>query len=246
MKKTSFEISRFKWFFFVLWVLVLIGCSRILDFSPGPRRCDTLDRFLYSEGACAVRRTSAGVRAGYGVIVVSGGDPGATVRKQGIEAITDAGIVLGVASSTKGTPDTATAAYIGATIPRWVRITWRKPVPGHIIGVSGSRIETLNYGEIVGDYTIPVVERIPQEVLEYANAHRKRAVVLTFRIKDDGVLFGWGVRNYYGGQLIETLHGGDFPCSPNPDPWKEVASTPQCITGYLRDAPWYRADLEEN
>jgi hypothetical protein len=65
-------------------------------------------------------------------------------------------------------------------------------------------------GAIVGDFTIPALDRIPPEALTLARSRRKQPLVLRFRIRDDGVDFGWMVRRQDGVPFQVLMRGGDF------------------------------------
>jgi hypothetical protein len=65
-------------------------------------------------------------------------------------------------------------------------------------------------GTVVGDYTVPVLERIPPQAFDLARAGKKRPLVLRFRIRDDGVDFGWMVRLQDGVPFEVLMRGGDF------------------------------------
>ncbi len=68
--------------------------------------------------------------------------------------------------------------------------------------------------QLLGDYVVEVASRIPDEVLNYIRAGRRRALRLKFRLKDDGVLFGWDVEEthttQHGTGLRYQFPGGDF------------------------------------
>jgi hypothetical protein len=69
-----------------------------------------------------------------------------------------------------------------------------------------------NEGKITGDYTIPIAERIPDEVLRDIRAHGG-ALRLKFRLEPDGVLFGWDIeRDGKGTGYVfrYDMPGGDF------------------------------------
>ncbi|MHB0916490.1 MAG: hypothetical protein ACYC39_06705 [Thiobacillus sp.] len=113
-----------------------------------------------------------------------------------------------------------------ARVPLWVRVTWRDgsgwsdfpvgdhrrtayrqgPIPGTAEWVEGV---------IAGDYTIPVAERIPDEVVE---SLRKDPGMLRikFRLHPNGVYFGWDIERrpgYKPGYSVSAMHdmpGGDF------------------------------------
>lgn len=64
-------------------------------------------------------------------------------------------------------------------------------------------------GTILGDYTVPVAARIPDEVLRDIRA-KGGALRLKFRLKPDGVLFGWDIERPGGGISKFDMPGGDF------------------------------------
>ena len=163
-----------------------------------------------------------GPRPGFGAVIVVDLQNGSS-NKDGLEGITDTGRRLFGGGAYKGGSSNGT--FVGETAPKTVRISWRKPVPGFIIATTGVRVETLDFGEVLGDYTIEVASRIPAEVMKYASEGKERAIKLTFRIKDDGVLLAWGVQENYGGLNTESLRGGDFPCSPT----SQFATRPTCM-----------------
>lgn len=143
---------------------------------------------------------------GMGYVVTYGLAPDAS-QKHSINGMTDAGnqIISGGLRAGGGG-----ASHFGGgtnmSFPRWVRVTWREPSfikPGEIEWTKG---------EIIGDYHVEVLSRIPAEVFEYAFAKRGRAVRLKFLIKDDGVLFGWDVQESSedNKRWVRKLPGGDF------------------------------------
>lgn len=178
-------------------------------------------------------------RPGFGAVIRYESVPG-TTEKYGINAVTDQGKRLfgpaALPPPEKIGQGGGTSSYGGMDVPRWVRVTWRTPIHGKkFIPSIGNVIDTLDFGEIVGDYKVEIASRIPAEVLRYASRGRGRAIYLVFRIKDDGVLLSWSVQESYGGLWSYSLHGGDFPC----DPISPHATRPTCTSGYLKDAPWY-------
>jgi hypothetical protein len=186
-----------------------------------------------SMGGCV---SALGMRPSYGVVVVYQAVPGSTI-KNGIDAVSDEGKRLfGPAElSAPKIPSHGggTSGYGGMGVPKWVEVSWRtgdfiqRYDPVTKSGWTG--------GTVVARHRIEVASRIPPEVLKYASEGKGRAVYLTFRIKDDGVLLGWSVQESYGGLWAYSLHGGDFPCNPvSPN-----ATRPTCTSGYLKDAPWY-------
>ncbi|MDB5796888.1 MAG: hypothetical protein JWP36_790 [Paucimonas sp.] len=93
-------------------------------------------------------------------------------------------------------------------VPTEIHVTWREgeysraPEGGRWIG-----------GRLVGDYRVPVAERIPDELLDYIRRNGG-ALRLKIRLKDDGVLIGWDVEEWYttkyGRGLRWVRPGGDF------------------------------------
>lgn len=167
-----------------------------------------------------------------GMVVVYKLAPGA-FKKEGVNAITDAGNRLFGSSQMTQQGGGGTSAVGGGSkmsFPRWVRVTWREG-PGIDMdfkhgGWTG--------GTVVGDYTVEVLSRIPAEIFTYVTAARGRAIVLRFRLKDDGVLLAWDVQESYGSGWVYSLHGGDFPCETSP-----YQTRPNCTDGPLAKAPWY-------
>jgi hypothetical protein len=171
---------------------------------------------------------------GKGMIIDSRLAKGAT-SKEAVEGISDAGNeIFGFALLTPTGGDTS--SFGGGTkmsFPRWVHVTWRQ-------GPIKMNYRNNGYvgGTIIGDYKVEVLSRIPEDVFKYVAEAHGRAIVLRFRIKDDGVLFAWDVQERVvhpsGGRgLVFSLHGGDFPCENNP------RTDPDCTPGRLEDAPWY-------
>lgn len=100
-------------------------------------------------------------------------------------------------------------------IPRAIRAIWRESVTH-----SGGQ-GRWEGGTIVGDYTVPVAERIPDSLLDYIRQNGG-ALRLKIRLVDDGVLIGWDVEHVIplkdwkhnslglGSGVSYRLPGGDF------------------------------------
>ena len=171
---------------------------------------------------------------GMGMVINSGLAKGAT-PKYGINAISDTGNIIFASSAYL--PNAMSTASIGGgskmSFPRWVRVTWRQgPGIHYDQGVFFG-------GTVIGDYSIEVLSRIPEEISAYVGAARGRVIVSRFRVKDDGVLLAWHVQETVthpggGSGLVASMHGGDFPCETSPN-----QSHPTCTEGRLEDAPWY-------
>ena len=184
------------------------------------------------------------LKPSYGIVVVYGVVANST-EKYGVEAIANDGRRLfGSASlpALEKSTDSGTLSYGGAGVPQWVQVSWREPIRGQQVATSGKVFETLDFGKKLGDYRVEVAGRIPKEVFKYASEGRGRAIRLIFRIKDNGVLFAWGVQqnvrapNGATGRVY-SLFGGDLSC----DDVGGVISKERCTSGYLKDAPWYNS-----
>ncbi|NLF53646.1 MAG: hypothetical protein GX576_04465 [Thauera phenolivorans] len=155
----------------------------------------------------AKRRTDRELR-GWGFVVYHELAPGAQ-DKYGVKGTTDTGrSIFGNARLYER--NSAVSAYGGSryqSFPRWVRVTWREG--DFVLDMRGG----WKGGTIVGDYTVPVLERIPEELFTYVRAQRGRAIRLKFRIHDGGVLFGWDVEDHgkdFEGPLRHVMAGGDW------------------------------------
>ena len=96
-------------------------------------------------------------------------------------------------------------AFGPTRIPLSVRVIWREnPTP--VWGKTGG----IDYeGKIIGDHTLEVAQRIPDEVLTEIRSHGG-SLRLKFRLMPDGVLFGWDIELPGGSISTFALPGGDF------------------------------------
>ena len=142
------------------------------------------------------------------VVVTYALAPAASI-KEGVTAVTDSGKVLFSPSSQRSFNESINAysGGLNGSLPRWVRVTWRTGADIDLDTTNGR----WKGGTIAGDYTVNVLKRIPDDVLAFASARHGRAIVLRFRLKDDGVLFSWDVQEAgkFGG-WVYLMHGGDF------------------------------------
>lgn len=190
-------------------------------------------------GSACTNEAGLASRPSYGVVIQYGGDVGIST-KWGVTAVTNTGhrlfapAKLGAARNVGGFD--GLSSYGGASVPEWVRVTWRTPINGETIATTGAKIKTLDFGEVIGDYKIQIASRIPAETLKYASQGSGRALRLIFRVKDDGVALAWNVEEtvrYESGTRSRwySFHEGDFACDPAP--------SVKCTTGRPEDAPWY-------
>jgi hypothetical protein len=139
---------------------------------------------------------------GIGVVLVLDAVPGPGM--EGVMIRDDEGYRL-LSHSLVSKSNRGISALGGIRVPLTVRAIWREH-PKAIWGKNGG----IDYeGAIIGDYTIPVAERIPNEVLDDIRAHGG-ALRLKFRLKPDGVLFGWDIERDGGGISKFDMAGGDF------------------------------------
>ncbi|SDY98573.1 hypothetical protein SAMN04515617_1432 [Collimonas sp. OK242] len=109
--------------------------------------------------------------------------------KQGVTFYDDRGYVIDAPSSLS-LKNNSQSAYPGGErgLPKTIRATWRVGDFRQKQGGGG-----WNGGTIVGDYTIPVAGRIPDEILNYIRKNGG-ALRIKLRLKDDGILLGWDVQ----------------------------------------------------
>lgn len=108
-------------------------------------------------------------------------------------------------SSLLSLEDVSTPSYFNMSmpVPMAVRATWREGA----YHFQGKAQGSWTGGNIVGDYTVPVAQRIPGEILEHIRTHGG-SLRVKIRLKDDGVLVGWDVEDK--APLRYSLPGGDF------------------------------------
>ncbi len=100
----------------------------------------------------------------------------------------------------------AIMAFPSGIVPEKVRVVWR---------ANADEGYTDKYGRIrysapiVGDYTFPVASRIPDEIAKEIRKHGG-GLRLKFRLKPDGVMFGWDIERFSGGLPRHSMPGGDF------------------------------------
>lgn len=117
-------------------------------------------------------------------------------------------------SASIGRGGRATLHVGAARVPRWVRVAWHKDDENFRATSSG---EGIKYeGTIIGDYTIPVAERIPDAVLESLRKNPRGNLRIKFRLHPEGVYSGWEIDRGQGKVRSADdpppyeLTGGDF------------------------------------
>lgn len=99
-------------------------------------------------------------------------------------------------------PNAVGFTYSSYRVPKTLRVEWRT---GDCRATAGEPGEPYRGGTQVAEYTIPVADRIPLELLK-AGQEGKGGVRLKFRLHDDGVLFGWDLAVPFE----SFMEGGDF------------------------------------
>ena len=106
-------------------------------------------------------------------------------------------------------------------IPERLRIIWRNTDAWRL---SDDGKKNLHAGDIIGDETIEVGTRIPQELIDDLNRDPRGSLRLKFRMSNQGTLFGWDIerrpgfdpnkRDQWGEAVyvgpVHSFAGGDF------------------------------------
>ncbi len=97
-------------------------------------------------------------------------------------------------------------SFPGGVVPEKVRVIWRVNDSEGYRDVRGG----IRYSaKILGDYTLPIASRIPDAVLQEIRKNGG-GLRLKFRLKPDGVMFGWDIERFSGGLPRHSMPGGDF------------------------------------
>ncbi|WP_265283867.1 hypothetical protein [Verminephrobacter aporrectodeae] len=102
------------------------------------------------------------------------------------------------------------------SIPRILHVTWRTADAEQRKNRNGVRNVLAGFegGTILGDYTVQVASRIPDEVLDFIRKNGSSLLRLKIRLADHAVLVGWDVEEWYtakGGRTFRyVMPGGDF------------------------------------
>jgi len=97
-------------------------------------------------------------------------------------------------------------AFPSGVVPEQVRVVWRVNADE---GYTDKQGRIRYSAAIVGDYTFPVASRIPDEIAKEIRSHGG-GLRLKFRLKPDGVMFGWDIERFSGGLPRHSMPGGDF------------------------------------
>lgn len=147
--------------------------------------------------------------------------------KSGLSAVTDTGIEIFGAAELNRRNDGILSFGGSIPFPKWVQVSWRKPIMNKRISSTGATYETLDFGEVVGSYRVDVSGRVPEELFTQARAARGRTIKLHFLMMDDGVLLAWSIQELRQYGFFELFHGGDF-------------KRPTLDNGKVTEFGWYR------
>jgi hypothetical protein len=167
------QFTKTKVFTLLIGFILLPGCnaSRAFEAAHGSKSASTQfnDRFHGTGGA--------------GQLILD-----AVNRKEGVTFYNEHGSVISAPGSLSPR-NTSQSAYPGGErgVPKTIRATWRTGYFEQKAGGGG-----WDGGTIIADYTIPVADRIPDEVLDDIRRNGG-ALRIKLRLKDDGILLGWDV-----------------------------------------------------
>jgi hypothetical protein len=129
-----------------------------------------------------------------------------------------------------GLSGTGNGKFHISNIPIRLRVTWRKQDPSNPIVNKGSGPANSVYrekwsgGKVIGDFEIPVADRIPDDLLDDLRRDPKGSLRIKIRLHREGVLLGWDIErrpgydpkklNAYGNPVfvsaVHSFAGGDF------------------------------------
>ena len=124
----------------------------------------------------------------------------------GVEFFADGNEIPFYARSLQKKTGRAIMAFPSGVVPEQVRVVWRA---NDSEGYTDKQGRIRYSAAIVGDYTFPVASRIPDEIAKEIRSHGG-GLRLKFRLKPDGVMFGWDIERFSGGLPRHSMPGGDF------------------------------------
>jgi hypothetical protein len=177
----------------------LCGALALLSVLPG---CNAMGRVPPN----APQLTDAQRRLkDVGMVLVVDAVPG--VEMLGNEFFADGSDRPFYASSVTRKGNRAIMAFPISVVPERVRVMWRDS--SKLVRRADNPNMSTYAGAILGDYTFPIASRIPDEVVKEIRKNGG-GLRLKFRLKPDGVLFGWDIERFAGGLPRHSMPGGDF------------------------------------
>jgi hypothetical protein len=140
-----------------------------------------------------------------GLVLVVDAVPG--VEMLGVEFFADGSDRKFYGSSVTRKGNREIMAFPISVVPERVRVMWRDSSK-LVRRVDNPSLSTYA-GNILGDYTFPIASRIPDDVVKEIRKNGG-GLRLKFRLKPDGVLFGWDIERFSGGLPRHSMPGGDF------------------------------------
>ncbi|WP_265707290.1 hypothetical protein [Verminephrobacter aporrectodeae] len=136
--------------------------------------------------------------------------------KNNVTMLNQNGEVWSFATSLGEGGDSYSSYPSAMSIPRKLHVTWRTDDAEPRKNRNGLREPSSGFegGTILGDYTVQVASRIPDDVLDFIRKNGSSLLRLKIRLADHGVLVGWDVEEWYnaiGGRTYRyVMPGGDF------------------------------------
>ena len=182
-----------------LWLGLLPGCAKSEDDERAKKGLPPL-----TEDQKRLKQKFRGMKGGQLVVDAFG-------VKDAVTIFNELGEVFFTRGSVSPTNNSKYSYGAEFGVPISLRATWRRQ-GDEVNGVIQNPIRaTERYGivaggTVVGDYTVPVAERIPEEVLE-GMRNKVGGFRLKIRLHDDGCLIGWDLSRGFN---LQYLAGGDF------------------------------------
>lgn len=140
-----------------------------------------------------------------GLVLVVDAVPG--VEMLGVEFFADGSDRKFYAKSRMVQRNREIMAFPISVVPDQVRVVWRDS--SKLVRRADNPSLSTYAGNILGDHTFPIASRIPDDVVKEIRKNGG-GLRLKFRLKPDGVLFGWDIERFAGGLPRHSMPGGDF------------------------------------
>ena len=182
-----------------LWLGLLPGCAKSEDDERAKKGLPPL-----TEDQKRLKQKFRGMKGGQLVVDAFG-------VKDAVTIFNELGKVFFTASNAAQNANDIRSYGAEFGVPISLRATWRREGV-EVNGVIQNPIRVAEQygiftgGTVVGDYTVPVAERIPEEVLEGIR-NKVGGFRLKIRLHDDGCLIGWDLSRGFN---LQYLAGGDF------------------------------------
>ncbi len=177
----------------------LCGVLALMSFLPG---CNAMGRVPSN----VLQLTDAQQRLkDVGLALVVDAVPGAEML--GVEFYADGSDRPFYAKSRMVQRNREIMAFPISVVPEQVRVLWRDS--SKLVRRTDNPSISTYAGNVLGDHTLPIASRIPDEVVKEIRKNGG-GLRLKFRLKPDGVLFGWDIERFAGGLPRHSMPGGDF------------------------------------